>query len=814
MIYQRQLNAAQQEVISLRRAFPQKVKPVSCDQSGSEAVLEQPRQSSQGTSRNVRTSAAMLGLALSMGVSSLLIPRHDDQASAAEPRFAESELRVASPESESIPLQTAVESSPLKPKPASVWVGETFSHRVSQGQTLRSIARQYRTSLRSLVNANGIAPSAIVQIGQTIQIPASPAALSALRESRSVASLPRFDQSSSESNGFKSPASGSLNTVISGTAPRGLSRLRLQREQLRDSLAGLGSDQGSNYLGNSPSKAITPLPTSGLNSESSADFRSRFVAETPGLAPSASATTYHVKPGDTLGAIARAYDVPQRVLQAVNQLADPNVLRVSQPLVVPVSEVASVDTYSPATTLSPGLAASQGVTASANVLATAGQSPGAAQTIAYRVTFGETLAQIAQQNGVSKETLVQTNRISNPDFIRVGQVIQIPDSISVASVPAVASAGTVIPAVDESVPSTQSFGSGSPAISALPASILVSAPTVPADTVPALAPPSPVQTAGTAIFSTEFVGLDQAHASVSTYTNPPRVVQPHQEPASQPASANQRSFSHLQQLIEDVASMRRYTESRSVERTDVSNQLAVVNVQPLVAATVSQSPAIPTSDVLQSFAAVGGSSQESVSAQQAIVEEPTAVSVADAQLPQTASPADATPQLVATASLGSESYSPLLEPLVGRMVSPELPALAGAEAFLPQGSANFNGYIWPARGVLTSGYGWRWGRMHRGIDIAAPVGTPIMAAASGVVQYSGWNSGGYGYMVDIRHPDGSMTRYAHNSRLLVRVGQEVDQGEQIAAMGSTGYSTGPHVHFEVHLPNQGAVNPATYLARR
>lgn len=799
----------------MRRAFPQKVKPVSCDQSGSEAVPEQPKQSSQGTSRNVRTSAAMLGLALSMGVSSLLIPRHDDQASAAEPRFAESELRLASPEFESIPLEPAVESSPLKTKPASVWVGETFSHRVSQGQTLRSIARQYRTSLRSLANANGIAPSAIVQIGQTIQIPASPAALSALRESRSVASLPRFNQSSSDSNGFESPASGSLNTVISETAPRGLSRLRLQREQLRDSLAGLGSDQGSNYLGNSPSKAITPLPTSGLNSESSADFRSRFVAETPGLAPSASATTYHVKPGDTLGAIARAYDVPQRVLQAVNQLADPNVLRVSQPLVVPVSEVASVDTYSPATTLSPGLAASQGVTASANVSATGRQSPGADQTIAYRVTFGETLVQIAQQNGVSKETLVQTNRISNPDLIRVGQVIQIPDSVSVASVPAVASAGTVTPAVDGSAPFTQSFGSSSPAISALPASVLVSTPTVPAGTVPALAAPSAVQTAGTAIFSTEFVGLDQAHASVSTYTNPPRVVQPHQEPASQPVSANQRSFSHLQQLIEDVASMRRYTESRSVERTDVSNRPAVVNVQPLVAATVPQSPTIPTSDVLQSFGAVGGSSQASVSAQQTTVEEPTAaLPAADAQLPQTASPADAAPQLVATASLGSENYSPLLEPLVGRMVSPELPALAGAEAFLPQGSANFNGYIWPARGVLTSGYGWRWGRMHRGIDIAAPVGTPIVAAASGVVQYSGWNSGGYGYMVDIRHPDGSMTRYAHNSRLLVRVGQEVDQGEQIAAMGSTGYSTGPHVHFEVHLPNQGAVNPATYLARR
>jgi murein DD-endopeptidase MepM/ murein hydrolase activator NlpD len=104
--------------------------------------------------------------------------------------------------------------------------------------------------------------------------------------------------------------------------------------------------------------------------------------------------------------------------------------------------------------------------------------------------------------------------------------------------------------------------------------------------------------------------------------------------------------------------------------------------------------------------------------------------------------------------------------------------------------------------------------MHRGIDIAAPVGTPIYSAAPGVIEFSGWNSGGYGYMVDIRHPDGSMTRYAHNSRLLVRVGQDVDQGEQIAEMGSTGRSTGPHVHFEIHLPSQGAVNPTPLLASR
>lgn len=140
----------------------------------------------------------------------------------------------------------------------------------------------------------------------------------------------------------------------------------------------------------------------------------------------------------------------------------------------------------------------------------------------------------------------------------------------------------------------------------------------------------------------------------------------------------------------------------------------------------------------------------------------------------------------------------------------DLPPLPNSDRFLPSLTTNF---IWPARGVLTSGFGPRWGRMHRGIDIAAPIGTPIYAAAAGVVTYSQWNSGGFGNLVEIRHADGTLTLYAHNHRNLVRVGQYVEQGQQIAEMGSTGRSTGPHVHFEVHPQGRGAVNPMIFLQR-
>ena len=112
-------------------------------------------------------------------------------------------------------------------------------------------------------------------------------------------------------------------------------------------------------------------------------------------------------------------------------------------------------------------------------------------------------------------------------------------------------------------------------------------------------------------------------------------------------------------------------------------------------------------------------------------------------------------------------------------------------------------------GRVSSGFGRRWGRMHKGIDWACPTGTKVFASSNGVVVSAGYVSG-YGNCVLISHPDGRMTRYAHNSKLLVKAGQSVSQGEVIALSGSTGRSTGPHVHFEI-LMNGSQVNPVNYL---
>jgi len=119
------------------------------------------------------------------------------------------------------------------------------------------------------------------------------------------------------------------------------------------------------------------------------------------------------------------------------------------------------------------------------------------------------------------------------------------------------------------------------------------------------------------------------------------------------------------------------------------------------------------------------------------------------------------------------------------------------------------GFIWPVRGVITSGYGYRWGRMHTGIDIAAPSGTPIGAAKEGEVIYADW-LGGYGQLVAVDHGDSVVTLYAHQSKMAVAEGQEVTQGQVIGYVGTTGHSTGNHLHFEVRIDARPR-DPRPYL---
>ena len=137
--------------------------------------------------------------------------------------------------------------------------------------------------------------------------------------------------------------------------------------------------------------------------------------------------------------------------------------------------------------------------------------------------------------------------------------------------------------------------------------------------------------------------------------------------------------------------------------------------------------------------------------------------------------------------------------------APTTTASSGTPAAAPSAS----GLIWPVGGPITSPFGMRWGSLHPGIDIAAASGTPIEAAASGRVIVAAY-SGGYGNLVVIDHGNGLATAYAHQSQIAVGVGETVRQGQTIGYVGSTGFSTGPHLHFEVRV-NGAPADPMGYL---
>nr|WP_306466828.1 LysM peptidoglycan-binding domain-containing protein [Thermoleptolyngbya sichuanensis] len=796
----------------------------------------------------------MLGLALSMGASSLLLPRHSDQATAAEPNSVESEVStgLSVPQTDSLdsPLASpgidevapTVPSAPVKASSSSTYSGAMFTHRVRSGQTLYKIARYYRVPVRTLAEVNGLSLDSVLRVGQAIRVPghqrAESASVSRVAPEHTPQLVPGVEPSPlaadtptsvSSAGVLDEQAAPSEVADIAGiseeirTSDRplryaSLENLRQRRERLRSVLASQQLQSSAEPSSLSKGDATPSVRIQGNDRSSALEADEKQLVSPPssyGLAasgdversltavlPAGGSVLYRVKPGDTLGAIALAYDVPQSVLVAANGLDNPHQLQVNQVLAVP----------SGSTTLE---SSSNALSQPAGDVSLNLEQP---VLLAHRVSAGETIEQIASAYGVSKDAVVEASGLQDPDVIQIGQVIAVPAESSELVSSARRQSSVVLPPAD-----SRQVDEASTMFE-------------PSDAVPTVA------TGSSVLFATEFVGVGgvapaRSEAVRSEVYRPgatevAAVVLPAQNPS--------RTFEHLHRLINDVSPLR---SSEPLEQPGLDGQPSKFgqdNQPSVVAALTLRSvgsaqdlgdrfvPSVPTVEpVLEArpeatqpqpevvseldageFAVKPGALDSSNPSAGA---EPELVAAAPAS---ESAPAASSGQLVAVAPLGSESYEPLLEPLVGRMVSPELPALSQMDAFLPEGTPVSNGFIWPARGVLTSGFGWRWGRMHRGIDIAAPVGTPIVAAAAGVVEFSGWNSGGYGYMIDIRHADGTRTRYAHNSRLLVRVGDRVDQGQHIAAMGSTGFSTGPHVHFEIHVPNQGTVNPMSLLARR
>lgn len=892
----------------MKRAFPQKVKSVSSHLIIN-SVEGESKQVNPGA-RRARTSAAMIGLALSMGAANLFLPRQSDRAAAAEPKTAEPTLTAIPLAQQDVALPSAseIEIATVAPVPAVV------EHTVQEGETLWELAHTHRADIEAIVTSNGLAPDSVLQIGQVLAIPVASKTPRSSVVGGSVRIPTGSDDVSSAKLSWASPRSGAsqarvggpiagpedIDSLLKAEQDNALNRLRQKQARLRSSLAELRSEESriavslveSSSVLSGQSEVATPqeaeiayqAPADGVDLEGIAipelqkvevpqlEGAPEEASQAPGVSqvevvataptvevitttPTAVETT--VEPSNTVvsesesnsgSAETPAADLQVEVTgqelpeasqpEASVQIKEPSdalqpqvSVQVPQSPMLPQSSqaVASVSGVSPELPTP----ASASVELPSVVLQSRVAEPTVPQleraesvsSVVYQVNSGDTLDAIARRYGVTRAELVAANGLFDPNFIVVNQEIKIPQrqavvqrsrlgqaiasSESSANVPVIVASsnlsGQVVP--ETTVPNIT--------VPTQPSEVTV--PTIPALTVGtggAMTVASVPPAEGTTFAP---LGVDSEQASNSTQVaarlrpSPAGTTEPQQAPEVT-AAPNP----YVENLLTEIMSLREKYRADNTGAT-ASSQTGTVeqtaNVEVEVALNTPSASSNPSRHINPEF-----SPNQYVEALQqeirGIQDRQAERAQARANLAPVATQPETEQRLVAAAPLGSETYEPIIRPMTGRMVSPDLPPLGRAESYLPEGSSAVNGYIWPSRGTLTSGYGWRWGRMHRGIDIAAPVGTPVVAAAPGVVVTSGWNSGGYGNLVEIRHSDGSLTLYAHNSRLLVRVGQQVEQGQQIAEMGSTGYSTGPHVHFEVHLPGQGTVNPIAYLASR
>ena len=794
----------------MKRTYPQKNQPVQASEIDRDGSAEPSKQTNPSTGR-VR-SLATLGLAISVGASGILLPRTGDSARASE----------LSPTAESTAeVQPISANGPASSGQIDGLSAQGPGVKVQQGQTLWEMSRDYEVEPKAPATANSITSETLLQVSKENPIGISTEATAQQNPGNTTATVnpeQKLNLTGSESLDSAAPsgqptAATPLATPVptqsSIEGPKADGAIDSLKKQENRTTASGRSLLESEGVANSPTPALRPesvptpasgastpqtsipdlsatpvIPSAGAGQAASGDRVLESIEKslaTPSL-PSAvvvapaetnvapAGALYSVRPGDTLDAIASRNGVSPKELIAANKLGNPNLLNINQRLKIP-----QLGSNNPAVqaAASDGASNSTSVSSAASVPASTSALSGASVApSAPRVPVVSPLANLEGLNNISAPMVPKINSIP---LTQVSQTISDNRKLELQGEP------TFTGAVDTS---------------ALPMAASATATATDkgayAQAVSYLSNPSP-----------QALNADRATAL----------------PESNPEALNP----YAERLRAEVVRLREEyrAERNSIGANAVS--LAPTDAQETQVASGNPSGELPSVNPDLYTPEYAGAVQNEISrppsagwSQQVQKQQQERFDPARAAELQ---PINLTPTgaadrpVVATAPLGSDGYDPLSNPSLGRMVSPELPPLSGADTYLPNGSKqqSANGLIWPAKGVLTSGYGWRWGRMHKGIDIAGPIGTPIMAADSGVVTYAQWNDGGYGYLVEITHADGSETVYAHNSRILVQKGQRVERGEQISEMGSTGFSTGPHLHFEVHPAGQGAVNPMAFL---
>jgi len=808
----------------LKRTFTQKVKQVpSCAADSFDALLKlyvgkQPLGATIPTevNRRARTSAAIIGLAISMSATGLLLPQQGDEAMAVEPVSTEpnspslavepstSVSLAAEGEASGVPVATPTTAAKQEaevdleatPKPV-------IEHQVREGETLWDLSNSYQLQPAAIAASNDIQPSAVLPVGQKLKIPAVNGIVHEVKAGETIETLsesygvePTQLQAAapmSEVSQLKAGESvtvpGNVDNLLKARQDVALNSLKEQRDRLNDSLAELRSEESTNLS----EQATGP-----------AKVASEAEPATPVTLPSAVLKTEESvtnAPKSLVGVPTSPVTLPIPTPQIASSPAiEPKAAKRSEASVVipvPTPEIAASPDSTPKAATTPNLRIEPTTNPETAVKPQVPQpQPVVMQTLTpstaakvYQVKPGDTLDEIARRYNLSRSELIQANGLNNPNLLNVNQQLKIPQAqpATVAE-----RAVTLLPGINAKSESSASGLQQRPVAAPTPAIPTVSDRVTPVVPTQPQSQPKPVP--GPVLAQT-IAGNAQPTSRVAVDTQP-----------TQPAES--KSNPYIDRLRADILKLR---EEFQQDTDSIQAKAPTTITVPTVTTPVPRSlnnASIPVK-VNPEFNP-SNQPNETLQAELQRRQPPTQHGPITIEVPP---PLAAPRGLVATAPAPAESYNPAVRTPVGQTVSPELPPISAPDISQPGSPNQISGYIWPTKGVLTSGYGRRWGRMHKGIDIAAPVGTPVVAAAPGVVVTAGWNSGGYGNLVEIQHPDGSLTLYAHNNRILVRRGQEVAQGQQISEMGSTGFSTGPHCHFEVHAAGRGAINPIALLPR-
>jgi murein DD-endopeptidase MepM/ murein hydrolase activator NlpD len=769
----------------LKRALKKREKAVlNNNPNSNDAQVEQTNyEINPKITRRVRVHrAAMIGLAISMGATSLLVTRQSDQAQAAAPvgsqkatstmsAASETEMKFAATKLESPTVLAAgalANSAILEPTVVSQAPGleakwQIASNKISNQDTASQLISPTNTpdknSVRSPQEVSDRPVQATLPAGN--QLP------------ETAPQLPEVEEVTSSTQNFpvEESARGDVESQLKAQQEFALNRLQEKSNRLRNSLAELRSEQNQNLLKTGTKEAqsstvankstpeqaenLTDSQQSGLISDGKQNQETS--TTTPKVITQLPGSTYQVQPGDTLAEIATNYGTSISEIVRANNLSDPNQLQINQKLIIPTDKVSETS--------------STGDNFSVNT-----------------PTFNP------------RSLLARNNSVTAPS----PKVTEQPGQ---NETPTMNSVSIPVPIV-----------TGEQERNNYPSRINVNVPTPIAtdnqeqNTIPVVVPkalPTPGQSYGLG-------GETPLPISFSQKLEPQKPVQKVSK-----AKGNERIRS-LQAEIERLRYKYRSQQTGVAVTGSENNSPSVpVTVESSNNSPVSSGDAIQIAVPQVVFPAYSNQRPKTLVTASAPTNEPINPEFLPGKTGSRWNSPRSSSGIKLTVPPARTNASESLGKLRGTFVSPALPPIAAVDIHLPRSTEDLlpsdsasTGYIWPAKGVLTSGYGWRWGRMHRGIDIANSTGTPIYASSAGTVEKAGWNSGGYGIVVDIRHNDGSLTRYGHNSRVLVQSGQKVQQGQQIAAMGSTGFSTGPHIHFEVHPSGKGAVNPIAFLPNR